>query len=96
VAADQPGALVVDLDSAALRPSAVVARLGAWGVGPTTPLLFISVYPPERQNGRHGAPTEYLQPPFAPQVFLRRLGRLLARSRPLADPLPGVPAEAAE
>jgi DNA-binding response OmpR family regulator len=77
VHAGEPGALVVDLDSAFLRPSTAVARLGAWGIDPTTPVLFISVYPSERPDGRHAAPTAYLQPPFAPQEFLRRLGRLL-------------------
>jgi CheY-like chemotaxis protein len=96
VAAAEPGVLVVDLDSAALRPPAVVARLAAWGVDPATPLLFISVYPAERQNGRHGAPTEYLQPPFAPQEFLRRLARLLARAEAPRDPRPALPSEAAE
>jgi DNA-binding response OmpR family regulator len=96
VHAGEPGALVVDLDSASLRPSTAIARLGAWGVAPTTPLLFISVYPPERHNGRHGAPTEYLQPPFAPQEFLRRVRRLLARAEPPSDPKPAVRREAAE
>jgi len=81
VHAGEPGALVVDLDSAFLRPSTAVARLGAWGIGPTTPVLFISVYPSERPDGRHTAPTEYLQPPFAPEEFLRRVQRLLDGTR---------------
>jgi DNA-binding response OmpR family regulator len=96
VHAGEPGALVVDLDSASLRPSTAIARLGAWGVAPTTPVLFISVYPPERHNGRHAAPTEYLQPPFAPQEFLRRVGRLLARAEARPRPKPAIPCEAAE
>jgi DNA-binding response OmpR family regulator len=96
VQAGEPGALVVDLDSASLRPSTAVTRLGVWGISPTTPVLFISVYPSERPDGRHTAPTEYLQPPFAPEEFLRRVRRLLARAEPPSDPKPAVRCEAAE
>jgi hypothetical protein len=76
-------AAVVDLDSSRLRPETVVDRLSTWGLPGATPLLLISVYPRDCGNVQREAPTEYLQPPFAPRELVCHLARLLtgARSR---------------
>jgi DNA-binding NtrC family response regulator len=68
-------AVVVDLDSLGTRPAAVVAALTAQGLADTTPIVLISVYPPESRAPTHRGPLDYLQPPFAPSAIVERLGR---------------------
>ena len=73
--ASAPSAIVVDLDSLRLDAPSAVAALRAGGVPDATPLLLVSVYPPASGDLARAGPTDYLQPPFAPQEFARRLRR---------------------
>jgi hypothetical protein len=88
-APDQPNvdAVVVDLDSLGQNVPDVLDLLGAWGVGESTALLFISVYPLDLRTLHWTGPYDALQPPFAPVSFSDRVRRLLRRGAP--PPVPG-------
>jgi hypothetical protein len=89
-APDQPivDAVVMDLDSLGQDVPGVLDLLGAWGVGESTALLFISVYPFDLRALHRTGSYDALQPPFSPVLLGDRVRRLLRRGSPPTAPGP--------
>ena len=69
-------AVVADLDSLGWRPETADAELVAIGFDNTVARVLISVWPAEL-NDHLGSKMIYLQPPFSPREFVRRVKGLL-------------------
>jgi hypothetical protein len=69
-------AVVADLDSLGWRLETASAELAAIGFDDTIARVLISVRPPE-PNDHLGSNSIYLQPPFSPREFVRRVKSLL-------------------
>jgi hypothetical protein len=78
-------AAVVDIDSLGLSPREAIREMRGQGMSNSMPVLFISIYPHERDSLPRRQPTDHLQPPSQFVRRKRRLAQLLAAA-PGAQP----------